>query len=130
MSSPPDAAHAGGSAFAVRRCPIGVEPAPGDRVLARVWAPACRGVRLLVGPEERAVALDAEGDGYFSAMVEGVPVGSLYRFQLDGGPAFPDPASRFQPDGPEGPSQVVDASAFAWTDTGWAGMRPARASGL
>ncbi|MBY3753684.1 malto-oligosyltrehalose trehalohydrolase [Azospirillum formosense] len=121
VSSPPDAAPAGRSAFTLRRCPIGVEPAPGDRVLARVWAPACRSVRLRVGPEERAVALEAEGDGYFSAMVEGVSVGSLYRFQLDDGPAFPDPVSRFQPDGPEGPSQVTDPSAFAWTDAGWTG---------
>lgn len=121
VSSPPDAARSGGSAFAVRRYPVGVEAAPGGRALARVWAPACRSVSLLVGAEERAVALDAEGGGYFSATVEGLPVGSLYRFRLDDGPAFPDPVSRFQPEGPEGPSQVVDPSAFAWTDAGWKG---------
>lgn len=121
VSRLPEAVRDSGSATPARRYPIGVEPVPGDRVLVRVWAPACRSVSLLIGPEERAVALAAEGDGYFSATVEGVPVGSPYRFRLDGGTAFPDPASRFQPDGPEGPSQVVDPSAFPWTDDGWAG---------
>src|SRR3712207_7863668 len=37
--------------------------------------------------------------------------------------AFPDPASRFQPEGPHGPSQVVDPSTFQWTDCGWRGIR-------
>jgi maltooligosyltrehalose trehalohydrolase len=35
---------------------------------------------------------------------------------------FPDPASRFQPEGPHGPSQVIDPSAFAWTDADWKGL--------
>lgn len=47
----------------------------------------------------------------------------LYRFRLDGGPdLFPDPASRFQPDGPFGPSQIIDPGSFQWTDAGWQGM--------
>src|SRR5262249_43740293 len=48
--------------------------------------------------------------------------GSLYRYLLDRGPTpYPDPASRFQPDGPHGPSQVIDPSAFRWTDGAWRG---------
>ena len=109
-----------------RRYPVGVEVLPGDRVHARVWAPKCRRVTMeieAVGKEGgRSVALEAESDGCFSALVEGVPVGSLYRFRLDGsGKLYPDPASRFQPDGPHGPSQVVDPRRFAWTDQGWKG---------
>ena len=45
-----------------------------------------------------------------------------YRFRLDGEPTlYPDPASRFQPDGPHGPSQIVDARAFPWSDRAWRG---------
>jgi len=43
---------------------------------------------------------------------------------LDGGDAFPDPASRFQPQGPHGPSRVVDPAPFPWTDAGWRGIGP------
>src|SRR4029078_5261805 len=48
--------------------------------------------------------------------------GSRYWFRLDGKETFPDPASRFQPDGPHGPSQVVDPHAFRWTDDEGAGV--------
>src|SRR5262249_30957418 len=41
------------------------------------------------------------------------------RYRLD---EFPDPASRFQPDGPHGPSQVIDPFAFQWTDEAWKGV--------
>lgn len=48
----------------------------------------------------------------------------LYKYKLDSG-SFPDPASRFQPEGPHGPSQIVDPSQFRWTDSKWKG--PSRA---
>ena len=38
------------------------------------------------------------------------------------GEAWPDPCSRFQPEGVRGPSRVVDPGAFAWTDGGWQGL--------
>jgi maltooligosyltrehalose trehalohydrolase len=44
-----------------------------------------------------------------------------YRFRLDDGNPVPDPASRFQPEGPHGPSQLVDPLLFVWTDTEWKG---------
>src|SRR5262249_5735802 len=37
---------------------------------------------------------------------------------------LPDPASRFEPDGPEGWSQIVDPATFPWTDADWKGIRP------
>jgi maltooligosyltrehalose trehalohydrolase len=46
----------------------------------------------------------------------------LYLYKLKSG-SFPDPASRFQPEGPHGPSQVVDASRFEWHDQGWGGVK-------
>jgi len=70
----------------------------------------------------RELDLTAESAGYFSGLSEEAGVGTLYRFQLDGDHAlYPDPASRFQPEGPSGPSRVVDPTAFAWRDAGWSG---------
>jgi len=65
--------------------------------------------------------LASEGGGYFSGVVACSRAGDLYRYRLDGGECFPDPASRFQPDGPFGPSQVVDPDRFSWSDAGWRG---------
>ena len=105
-----------------RRYPIGAEVLPGGKVHFRLWAPKRTHVSVIIEPDARAVPLKAEGDGYFSALVDGVPVGSLYRFRLDeDATPYPDPASRFQPDGPHGPSQVVDPFRFDWTDHGWKG---------
>lgn len=62
-------------------------------------------------------------DGYFHADVP-VGAGTRYRFKLDDGQTYPDPASRYQPDGPHGPSMVIDPTSFKWTDQHWTG--PAR----
>ncbi len=98
-----------------RRLPVGAEVTP-EGVHFRVWAPKRKKVE--VATDTGSFELEAEGDGYFS----GIGEGSLYKYRLDGGDAFPDPASRFQPQGPHGPSQVVDPS-FPWTDEGWRGLR-------
>ena len=34
---------------------------------------------------------------------------------------YPDPASRFQPEGPHGPSCIIDPRQFQWTDSQWPG---------
>ena len=113
-----------------RRLPIGAEVSPGGGVSFRVWAPKRRAVSVLIqeGPKWDAkakptvVELKAEPGGYFSGVAPGARAGALYRYRLDDGPDYPDPASRFQPDGPHGPSQVVDPGRFAWTDAGWKGL--------
>jgi len=64
-------------------------------------------------------------DGMFERTVSGVSAGTRYWFRLDGDRLRPDPVSRFQPDGPHGPSEVVDPDAFKWTDQAWAGVKPA-----
>jgi maltooligosyltrehalose trehalohydrolase len=108
-----------------RRLPVGAE-VEADGVNFRVWAPAARGVEVVLesGPGATSVvALDREDGGYFSATVRGAAAGTRYRFRLEGAErALPDPASRFQPDGPHGPSEVVDPGAFAWSDAGWPGL--------
>lgn len=101
-----------------RRMPIGAEVS-GEGVSFRVWAPKRRRVEVAIenGP---TVPLQADGDGYFSGRAD-VRAGALYKYRLDDGDAFPDPASRFQPQGVHGPSQVIDPS-FDWTDRDWQGV--------
>jgi maltooligosyltrehalose trehalohydrolase len=105
-----------------RRLPIGAECSNDDAVHFRVWAPRRSGVEVLLDGDA-SFALAAERGGYFSGSATGVGPGSLYRYRLDGRDAYPDPASRFQPDGPHGPSQVVDPNRFAWADAAWRGPR-------
>jgi maltooligosyltrehalose trehalohydrolase len=69
------------------------------------------------------IPLEPEADGYFSTLVEQAQAGMRYHYALDGQEsAYPDPASRFQPEGPHGPSQVVDPGTFLWTDATWQGL--------
>jgi maltooligosyltrehalose trehalohydrolase len=110
-----------------RKLPIGAEVLP-KGVSFRVWAPNCKKVDVVLLGEESdhgvidSLELSPEKGGYFSALFSGAGPGSLYRFRLDGGDTYPDPASRFQPEGPHGPSQVVDPGLFQWTDQGWKGV--------
>ncbi len=102
-----------------RRLPIGAELVPGG-VHFRVWAPRKRRVEIV--SEGVTASLDPEPDGYFSKLVEWAKAGSRYWFRIDGYSALlPDPASRFQPEGPHGPSQVIDP-VHAWRDAGWRGV--------
>jgi maltooligosyltrehalose trehalohydrolase len=106
----------------VRRLPVGAEVQPGRGVHFRVWAPRCQRVDVVLEGTAGTQALENEGNGYFSGMMGAAADGTRYRYRLDGANAFPDPASRFQPEGPHGPSQVVDPSRFAWNDRAWRGV--------
>ena len=110
-----------------RRLPVGVEVVAEQRAHARVWGPGHAKVTLVVesgtsgGP--RDIVLEPEPGGYHAGLIAGLGPGGRYRFRLDDDPAlYADPASRFQPDGPLGPSQVVDPERFAWTDRTWGGI--------
>lgn len=88
----------------------------------RVWAPKRKSVAI-VFEDGREQALTREGSGYHSGHIDGAVAGHRYRVRLDGAAqAFPDPASRYQPDGPHGPSEIVDASRFRWNDADWPGI--------
>jgi maltooligosyltrehalose trehalohydrolase len=93
-------------------------------VVFRVWAP-CRErveVRVVGSSPAPLVSLAPGPDGVFEGAIAGLGVGARYLYRLDGGPERPDPVSRSQPEGVHGPSEVVDPSAFAWTDGGWRGV--------
>ncbi len=103
----------------LRRLPIGAEVV-GAGVHFRVWAPRRRRVDVVV--DGLRAPLEPEPDGYFSGFVAGARKDARYKLRLDGGDLYPDPASRFQPEGPHGPSQVVDPSGYRWTDGSWEGV--------
>jgi maltooligosyltrehalose trehalohydrolase len=86
-----------------------------------VWAADAQSVEVVVNGS-KAVRLDRETSGYWSVATR-AGAGDRYQYRLDGAdPLYPDPASRFQPDGPHGASIIVDPAAFAWTDHEWRGV--------
>ena len=93
----------------------------------RVFAPERKRVAVVVeagaGVEARTLELTREESGFHSALADGLGAGARYKIRLDDGDQLlPDPASRFQPEGPHGASEVIDPSTFAWTDSAWPGI--------
>jgi len=88
-----------------------------------LWAPDASAVRIrLHGPGGgQELPLEPAGDGWFVRHVPEAGAGTRYAFHTGRGPWLPDPASRFQPEGVHGPSEVIDASSFAWPDADWRG---------
>jgi maltooligosyltrehalose trehalohydrolase len=90
-------------------------------VVYRVWAPDHDGVTVAIGggrEPSRRLILDPEGEGFFSGLDGEGRAGELYWLELSDG-RVPDPASRFQPFGVEGPSEVIDPRAHRWIAPGW-----------
>src|SRR6478609_8944927 len=111
-----------------RRLAVGAEVQPAGGVHFRVWAPRCQDVRLQISNRQKEstdpVPLKSEDNGYYSLFVPEANTGDLYWYLLDGDDKrLPDPASRFQPDGPHGPSEVVDPSGYKWNDATWPGVK-------
>ena len=108
-----------------RRYAIGAELQPAGGTHFRIWAPRPKKVEVVLETGSGApamVQLEQQPDGYFAGLVPQAADGTCYRFRLDDAGSFPDPASRYQPDGPHGASQVVDPSRFKWNDSGWQGV--------
>lgn len=105
-----------------RRYPLGAELLE-DGTSFRVWAPDRRSVSVIIEGLSVEYELRPADEGYFEAVVENVGAGARYRFRLDGGnELFADPASRYQPDGPGGPSVVISPDLFSWRDHEWRGV--------
>ena len=86
-----------------------------------VWAPKARSVSLHLLHSGELLTMASLSRGYFRRTVENLEPGTRYFFQLDDARKLPDPASRFQPEGVHGPSEVVDLNQFQWTDQNWQG---------
>ncbi|PIQ82268.1 MAG: malto-oligosyltrehalose trehalohydrolase [Candidatus Omnitrophica bacterium CG11_big_fil_rev_8_21_14_0_20_64_10] len=110
---------------------LGARALGGGRCEFRVWAPRARKVFVhLLEPADGLTPLVKDEKGYHSGILEGVDPGARYRYRLvydrlTQTIELPDPASRFQPEGVLGPSEVVDP-VFPWTDGGWPGRELAQ----
>lgn len=87
----------------------------------RVWAPEHSVIQVVLSDSHRH-DLRKESTGYFSGFVAGVGDGARYAYTVDGRGPFPDPASRFQPEGPHKFSQVIDPTKYSWGDANWRGV--------
>jgi maltooligosyltrehalose trehalohydrolase len=91
----------------------------------RVWAPHAQQVAVVF--EDGAIPtlqLEPRDGGYFAGLCTLAKAGTLYRYRLDDHDPYPDPAARYQPRGPQGPSMVVDPASYPWRDGGWRGLLP------
>jgi maltooligosyltrehalose trehalohydrolase len=87
-------------------------------VTFRLWAPAARTVSLLLGDD--AIRMP-QHTGWFELHVAEARGGTRYRFKIDDELDIPDPASHFQPEDVQGPSEVIDET-FAWQTKDWKGL--------
>ena len=79
-----------------------------ERTLFRVWGPSFETLDvILIDKRERSVRLQRDAKGYHEALVDGVAPGTRYVYAAGGGHRMPDSASRAQPEGVHGPSQVI-----------------------
>ena len=101
--------------------PFGAELQPDGAVRFRLWAPAEESVNLVVDGIDDRLPMNAGTDGWHELTTDRATTGSRYWFELGDGLRVPDPASRHQPEDCHGPSEVIDPTAFAWSDAGWTG---------
>jgi maltooligosyltrehalose trehalohydrolase len=93
-----------------------------DGVYFCVWAPEAKAVEVFVESQDSIHSLLRQSNGTWSIYIPGVADGDLYRYRLNRSELFPDPASRYQPHGVHGPSQVIDPSRYQWSDETWTGI--------
>ncbi len=105
--------------------PVGAECVAPGVASFRVWAPKRKRVTVVLDTTiRREVPLVPDRQGYHCATVNDVQPGLLYRYRLDDDEALrPDPASRAQPQGHDGPSQLVNPEEYPWSDSDWRGVR-------
>ena len=97
--------------------PFGAELVPGGTRF-RLWAPRAKSVALQLA--DAVLPMGAEPEGWFASTTDRAGPGARYRYVVDG-KAYPDPASRRQPEGVHGASEVVDPGIYAWAASGWRG---------
>jgi maltooligosyltrehalose trehalohydrolase len=86
----------------------------------RLWAPGEKRVDLIVDGRDDPFAMRPSANGFFETFVKGLGPGVRYRFAISNGRQVPDPASRFQPEDVNGPSEAIEPSAYLWRES-WEG---------
>jgi maltooligosyltrehalose trehalohydrolase len=104
------------------KCGLGATYLGGGLGAFLVWAPLVKRVEVhILSPEESITPLNKVARGYHYGVVQGVKPEPRYFYRLDGTLERPDPASKFQPEGVHGPSQVVEPN-FVWEELHWSGI--------
>ncbi len=96
----------------------------GDGIKFRIWAPSAETAQVKLFRQQGNdlhLPMAKQDDGFFSLTTPEANTGSLYLFDFGKGKVYPDPASRRQPEGIHGPSEVIDPCAFDWQDSDWHG---------
>jgi maltooligosyltrehalose trehalohydrolase len=93
-------------------------------VVWRVWAPLSPAVSLVTSPSgaRQEAAMTPEENGYFVHRQPQVEEGLPYAFTAADGREYPDPASRWQPNGVHRPSAVFSPESYHWSDANWHGI--------
>ncbi len=104
--------------------PQGAIRQPDGSVEWRLWAPMAEQVQLVLQRDGRYEEhrMDTVPNGYFTFRTAGVAEGARYTYRLPQGGQFPDPASRWQPDGVHEPSAVFFPDDYRWSDSTWVGV--------
>lgn len=96
----------------------------GGKCTFGLWAPHRRSMELhILSPEEKLVPMQKDRKGFWHTEAKNIAPDTFYMYRLDGELERPDPASNFQPEGPHGPSSVIDHAAFKWSDHKWVGVK-------
>ena len=95
-----------------------------SQVTFRAWAPWVKTLSVeILSSQPEIVAMEPRPLGYWETTISNIGPGTRYQFILHDKLKRPDPASRFQPEGVHGPSEVIDPASFHWTDQEWSGLR-------
>lgn len=90
-----------------------------DEAEVIVWAPNTDTVTLIIDAEPTPISMHEAEYGYWKINTAQLKEGDRYKFQLDDGQSYPDPASISQPEGVHKSSEAIDLNTFLWTDSNW-----------
>src|SRR5436190_21786788 len=93
----------------------------GSSVDFHVWAPNAKQLGILMVGSKSVLPMHRGSDGIFE-LAAPARAGDRYFYVVDDNKPVPDPVSRFLPEGVHGPTEIVDANAFRWTDSAWHGL--------
>ena len=95
----------------------------GTQAVFRVWAPIPESLTLrLMRAGEAAEEIPMQREGEDFVATARTAAGDRYLYLFDDESAVPDPVSRYLPEGVHGATEIVDPSAFSWSDGDWRGL--------
>lgn len=94
----------------------------GEHLIFRVWAPyqPSLSLEILIGGATQCFPMQRDGS-FFQVRILYPDNALTYFYVTETGERFPDPCSRYQPQGVWGPSAFVP-DTFEWGDDGWRGI--------